>query len=108
MSKSFVLDINSFGVFDYDNLNSQRLRSNHGIDLRIDKKWYGEKMALNLYIDIQNIYNFQADTPPSLIAVTDQNGNNLTMPNDPSRYQLKFISNVSGTVLPSIGLQFEF
>ena len=107
-SYTYIWDINSFGVFDYDNLNSQRLRSNHGIDLRIDKKWYGEKVALNLYVDIQNIYNFQADTPPSLIAVTDQNGNNLTMPNDPSRYQLKFISNVSGTVLPSIGLQFEF
>ena len=107
-SYTYIWDINSFGVFDYDNLNSQRLRSNHGIDLRIDKKWYGEKVALNLYVDIQNIYNFQADTPPSLIAVTDQNGNILTMTDDPSRYQLKFISNVSGTVLPSIGLQFEF
>ncbi|MBM77768.1 MAG: ferric aerobactin receptor [Crocinitomicaceae bacterium] len=103
-----VWDVNSFGVFDYSNLNSERLKSNHGLDLRIDKKWYWKKVALNLYFDIQNLYNFQAETPRSLIAVTDNQGNILIDSNDPSRYQLKYINNVAGTVLPSIGLQFEF
>ena len=107
-SYSYVWDVNSFGVFDYDNLNSQRLPSNHGLDIRVDKKWFWEKVTLNLYMDIQNAYNFQAETPPSLIAKTNQDGNPLLNPNDPTRYQLKYISNVSGTVLPSIGLQFEF
>ena len=103
-----VWDANSFGVFDYNNLNNQRLKANHGLDLRIDKKWFWKKVALNLYMDIQNLYNFQSETQRSLIADQDSNGNIIINPNDPSRYSLKYISNVSGTVLPSIGLQFEF
>jgi hypothetical protein len=59
-------------------------------------------------MDIQNLYNFQAETQRSLIADQDSNGNLSINPNDPNRYDLKYISNVSGTVLPSIGLQFEF
>ena len=107
-SYSSIWDINSFGVFDYDNLNGRRLKSNHGLDIRIDKKWYWKKVTLNLYLDIQNLYNFQSETPASLIALTDENGNKVLNSNDPSRYQLKYINNTSGTALPSIGLQFEF
>ena len=103
-----VWDVNSFGVFDYNQLNGERLKSNHGLDIRIDKKWYWKKVTLNIYLDIQNLYNFQAETPRSLIALTDENGNKISDPNDPSRYQIKYLENTAGTVLPSIGLQFEF
>ena len=107
-SYTSVWDVNSFGVFDYDNLNGRRLKSNHGLDIRIDKKWYWKKVTLNLYLDIQNLYNFQSETPASLIALIDENGNKVLNSNDPSRYQLKYLNNTSGTALPSIGLQFEF
>ena len=107
-SYTSVWDVNSFGVFDYDNLNGRRLKSNHGLDIRIDKKWYWKKVTLNLYLDIQNLYNFQSETPASLIALIDENGNKVLNSNDPSRYQLKYINNTSGTALPSVGLQFEF
>ncbi|MBH19414.1 MAG: ferric aerobactin receptor [Crocinitomicaceae bacterium] len=103
-----VWDVNSFGVFDYNQLNGERLKSNHGLDVRIDKKWYWKKVTLNIYLDIQNLYNFQAETPRSLIVVTDENGNKISDPNDPSRYQIKYLENTAGTLLPSIGIQFEF
>ena len=103
-----VWDVNNVGVFDYDQLNSLRLSTNHGLDIRIDKKWFWKKIALNLYLDIQNLYNFQAETPPSLIVIQDNNGNKVIDPSDPNRYLLKQISNTTGTVLPTIGLQFEF
>ena len=103
-----VWDINSFGVLDYNNLNSQRLKPNHGLDLRIDKKWYWKKVTLNLYLDIQNLYNFKIETPQSLIAERDSDGNIVVDPNDSNKYKLKYVDNISGTVLPSIGLQFEF
>ena len=103
-----VWDVANMGLLDYNQLNELRLKANHGLDIRIDKKWYWKKMALNLYLDIQNAYNFQSETAPSLIVPTDDNGNRLINSNDPSRYQTKLIENVSGTLLPSIGLQFEF
>ena len=108
-SYSYVWDVNSFGVFDYNQLNGLRLKSNHGLDIRIDKKWYWKKVTLNLYLDIQNLYNFQAETPPSLIAVRNIDGSFQTITNsNPERYKLRYIDNTAGTVLPSIGLQFEF
>lgn len=110
-SYTYIWDINSFGVFDYDQLNSVRLNSNHAVDIRIDKKWFWKKVTLNVYLDIQNLYNFQAELPPSWVAATDLEGNKLTLPsnpNQPVRYQLERIENNAGTILPSIGLQFEF
>jgi hypothetical protein len=108
-SFSYVWDVNSFGVFDYNQLNGVRLKSNHGLDIRIDKKWYWKKVTLNVYLDIQNLYNFQAETPPSLIAVRNTDGSFQTISgSNPKRYNLRYIDNTAGTVLPSIGLQFEF
>ena len=108
-SYSYVWDVNSFGVFDYNKLNGVRLKSNHGLDIRIDKKWYWKKVTLNVYLDIQNLYNFQAETPPSLIAVRNTDGSFQTIiGSNPERYNLRYIDNTAGTVLPSIGLQFEF
>ena len=89
-------------------MNSQRLNPNHGLDLRVDKKWYWKKVTLNLYLDIQNLYNFKIETPASLIAERDSDGNIVVDPNDSNKYKLKYVDNISGTVLPSIGLQFEF
>ena len=110
-SYTYIWSINSFGVFDYDQLNSVRLNSNHAVDIRIDKKWFWKKVTLNIYLDIQNLYNFQAELPPSWVAATDLEGNKLTLPsnpNQPDRYQLERIENNAGTILPSVGLQFEF
>ena len=108
-SYSYLWDVNSFGVFDYNQLNGVRLKSNHGLDIRIDKKWYWKKVTLNVYLDIQNLYNFQAETPPSLIAVRNTDGSYETITgSSPERYNLRYIDNTAGTVLPSIGLQFEF
>jgi hypothetical protein len=60
------------------------------------------------YLDIQNVYNFQADQPPSLIQQTDANGLPLTDPKDSSKYLLKTIASSSGTILPTIGIMIEF
>jgi len=40
-----------------ENYNSSRLRSNHFLDLRLDRRWILKNLALITYIDIQNIYN---------------------------------------------------
>jgi hypothetical protein len=63
-----VWNIVQQGVFDWDQLNEFRNPASHGLDVRLDKKWYFQKWAVNAYIDIQNIYNFQAI--PSSIRTT--------------------------------------
>ncbi|MFN6039204.1 MAG: TonB-dependent receptor plug domain-containing protein, partial [Bacteroidota bacterium] len=103
-----VWDITGQGVFDYTRINTNRLPASHQLDLRIDKKIYIKKTALNIYLDIQNLYNRKIVLPSSVTVIRDQNNNPVVDPNDASRYLLKEIKNESGTVLPSIGIMFEF
>ena len=103
-----VWDIVQQGVFDWDQLNDFRNPATHGLDIRLDKKWYFKKWAVNAYIDIQNIYNFQAVSQPFLDVERDDSGNPIIDPNNPQSYELSEIENISGTVLPSVGLMIDF
>ena len=103
-----VWDIVQQGVFDWDQLNEFRNPASHGLDMRLDKKWYFQKWAVNAYIDIQNIYNFQAISQPYLDVERDDSGNPIIDPNNPQSYEISEIENISGTVLPSIGLMIDF
>jgi hypothetical protein len=101
-------DVRKSGIPDYDYLNDFRLSAFHQLDIRIDKTWYYEHWSLNLYLDIQNLYNFKAENQDILNVRTDASGNPLTDPNDPDRYQVYFIQDDSGTILPSIGIIVDF
>ncbi|MFC3880050.1 carboxypeptidase-like regulatory domain-containing protein [Algoriphagus namhaensis] len=102
-------DLRNTGILDFNQINAERLPAFHQLDLRIDKKYYFNKWNLNWYIDIQNAYNFQAEQPPLLVPVYDQSGENILVdPNDPSRYQLRFLENTAGTLLPTVGIIIEF
>lgn len=101
-------DLRNSGILDYSQINGVRLPAFHQLDLRVDKKYYFPKWNLNWYVDIQNLYNFQAQQAPLLIPVRDGSGAILTDPNDPSRYQLKLIENTAGNVLPTVGIIVEF
>lgn len=102
-----VWNITGRGLPDYARLNSLRTGSAHNLDVRIDKKWFFQKWSLNLYLDIQNVYNFQADLAPFLDVVRDDQGNPVLDPNDPSRYQVRTIANPTGTILPTIGVVID-
>lgn len=107
-SQKAIWDITQQGVNDWDKLNTVRNGVSHGLDIRIDKKWYFEKWALNAYVDIQNVYNFKTETQPFLDVRKDVNGNPITDPENPNSYLTYFIENNDGTVLPSIGIMVEF
>jgi len=103
-----IWNVSRRGLPDYNRLNENRFSANHGMDIRIDKKWYLNKMTINLYMDIQNLYNFQAETQSFVTVVTDADGNPVISSTDPNSYETKLLENVSGTVLPSIGIMLEF
>jgi hypothetical protein len=101
-------DVTGRGIPDYNKLNTERLPLSHGLDIRIDKKWFYKKWSLNAYLDIQNLYNFQSDAPPYLDVVRDVNGIPMEDPNNSSAYLTKEYATQSGTLLPSIGLMIDF
>lgn len=103
-----VWDVTSQAIPDYNRLNTLRLSPSHSLDIRIDKKYYFNKWALNAYIDIQNIYNYQTELQPYLNVKKDAQGVPLTDPNNPAAYQTYNIRNTSGTLLPSLGIMIEF
>ncbi|MCF8276262.1 MAG: TonB-dependent receptor [Flavobacteriales bacterium] len=102
-----VWNLNRGAIRDYSQLNGERLKPAHFLDLRVDKKWFFKKWALNLYLDVQNVYAFKAQQPPSYVLRKDADGNALIDPNDSSRYQLDKVKNTTGTVLPSFGIIIE-
>ena len=107
-SNKSIWDINQRGVLDYNLLNTQRLKGQHGLDIRIDKKWFFKSWSLNAYIDIENILNAKRQLPSEY--GKDSNLGPLAegTENSESTIALYEIINNSGTVLPSIGLLIEF
>jgi outer membrane receptor for ferrienterochelin and colicin len=101
-------DVRGRGYLDYDRYNEERLGVFHQLDMRVDKEYYFKKWTLNLYLDIQNLYNFKARQPDELLQLKDDNGQPVVNPSDPLRYTLKYLQNESGTVLPTIGIIIEF
>jgi hypothetical protein len=103
---------------DFALFNTLRLGPFHQLDIRVDKTYFFKKWSLNLYIDLQNVYNFQADNPPQYtnadkegnIIYYDVNGNQVNpdqIPVDQQYYNLRSIPSESGTILPSIGIIIE-
>jgi outer membrane receptor for ferrienterochelin and colicin len=101
-------DITGQGYLDYSKFNTLRLKAFHQLDLRLDKQYFFKGWSLMLYSDVQNVYDHKADEPPILIRVSDSSGNPVTDPLDPQKYSLKYITGLTGTVLPTIGIMIEF
>jgi len=100
------------GIIDYSRFNELRLGAFHQLDIRVDKAFYFKKLTLTIYTDIQNIYNFKAESSPTVVLDIDANGSpviiNPTETINLQRYKLKYLnSNGGGTILPTIGIIVE-
>lgn len=100
-------DVNGKPYFNYDEVNSLRLSSFNQLDIRVDKKFFFQKWSLMLYLDIQNLYNYQSEEPNIVVREQDADGNYITV-DDGTRYVLKEIPSSSGTVLPTVGIMIGF
>lgn len=107
-SRKTVWDVTHQGIPDWNRLNEERNELSHALDIRIDKKGFFKKWAINAYLDIQNVYNFQAKGQPFLDVVRDTSGNPVTDPANASAYLTKEIENPTGIMFPSLGLMIEF
>ncbi len=104
-------DAQGRAYFDYDRYNSLRFGNFHQLDVRVDKQYFFDNWSLNLYIDIQNLYNFKAREQDNLTNL-DEDGNPIIInPDEPyseQLYELRRIQSEAGTVLPTIGVIVEF
>ncbi|WP_233861142.1 TonB-dependent receptor [Tenacibaculum piscium] len=100
-------DIVNGGILDYTKLNQTRFSTYTQLDARLDKTWFLNNVAINLYLDIQNIYGSSAEQNPFLLATEDATGR-ITDPNDTSRYVLEEIESSKGSALPRIGVIIDF
>lgn len=91
---------------DYSKINQERFRAFHQLDVRVDKAFYLNKFTLKIYFDVQNAYNYKAQSQDIVVREKDASGNYLTTDNG-TRYQLKTLENLSGTILPTLGIIFE-
>jgi hypothetical protein len=101
-------NVNNEGLFDYSQLNTQRLKATHRLDIRVDKKWYFKNWNLDLYLDITNLYNNQAAGQDALTVVRNEDGIPVENPENPGSYIPNFIENNNGTLIPTIGVVFTY
>lgn len=101
-------NVTNQSYLDYDNFNALRLSGSHQLDLRIDKEFYFRNWVLNLYTDVQNVYNFKSERPP-IYTNKDAEGKILEDPQgDPLRQDLRVLTNTLGNILPTVGVIVKF
>ena len=89
-------------VLDYDRLGSEKLDAFNQLDIRIDKKWFYKKIALDFFIEIQNALANTNPQPPNYGLSRDTSG----MPVNPrSLFQIPL---EEGSVIPSFGVVIDF
>ncbi|MCB2208895.1 MAG: TonB-dependent receptor [Bacteroidetes bacterium] len=92
---------------DWSRVNSKRFKAFHQLDIRIDKRFFFKKWMVNLYLDIQNAYNFKSQEQDLILPEKDINGNNTLLENG-SKYKLQSIPTSTGTIIPTFGIIIEF
>lgn len=108
VQSSYVLYWNSKGqsAYDYSRYNTDRLPAYAQLDLRVDKEFFFKRWRLGLYVDLQNVTVskiHQQDVYMSTGRIL-----NPDAPIEQQRYEMKRIKQVSGSLLPTIGLTAEF
>ena len=89
-------------ILDYDRLGSDKLDPFNQLDIRIDKKWFYKKMALDFFIEVQNVLAYANPQPPSYGLNRDASG----MPVNPrSLFQVPL---EEGSVIGTLGIVIDF
>jgi hypothetical protein len=100
-------DVRPYGIPDYTQLNSQRIRPFHQLDIRVDKKIFFGKWSADFYFDLQNAYNYVTHFQDNIDVQRDASGQPVVDPDNTDYYVPDFIQSTAGTVLPTIGLIIE-
>ena len=92
--------------YDYSRYNQERLPVFGQLDVRVDKTFYLKKCMLGFYLDIQNITASKLRQPDALMSTGQIE--NPSAPLSEQRYVMKSFRQESGTLLPTLGITFEY
>lgn len=92
--------------YDYTKYNTGRLPAFSQLDVRVDKTFYLKRCMLGFYIDLQNVTNSKFKQPDILMSTGVIE--NPSAPMAEQRYKMKYITQKSGTSMPTLGITFEY
>jgi outer membrane receptor for ferrienterochelin and colicin len=111
------------GVLNDALTNTLRLDGFNAMDLRVDKKWNFKGWSLNLFLDVQNLYNSLNPSSPGFTLDRNEDGSiatttgapynpgsyeNLQAPNNRQDAIPVYLPRDSGSRLPSVGFVVAF
>lgn len=99
-------DVQGRPYYDYTRYNAERLDAFAQLDIRLDKVFYFKRCMLGFYIDLQNVTVSKYRSPDVWMSTGEIE--NPEAPVDQQRYRMKKIEQVSGTLLPTLGITIEF
>ena len=99
-------NVQGCAYYDYSRYNQERLPVFGQLDVRVDKTFYLKKCMLGFYLDIQNITASKLRQPDALMSTGQIE--NPSAPLSEQRYVMKSIRQESGTLLPTLGITFEY
>ena len=99
-------DVQGRAYYDYSRYNQERLPVFGQLDVRVDKTFYLKKCMLGFYLDIQNITGSKLRRPDAMMSTGQIE--NPSAPLAEQRYVMKSIRQESGTLLPTLGITFEY
>jgi hypothetical protein len=105
-AKIIAWDARGGPYFDNSQLNSKRSNAFHQLDLRIDKNFFFARWSLMLYVDLQNAYNFKFEDQDFILRDKNPDGSYMTTNND-TEYVLTTAPNLTGSIVPTIGIMIK-
>ena len=99
-------DAQGKAYYDYSKYNKERLPAFAQVDVRVDKTFYLKHCMLGFYLDLQNITVSKLKQQDVLMSTGIIE--NPEAPAAAQRYRMKRIKQSSGTLLPTLGITFEY
>ena len=99
-------DANGKSAYDYSRYNAERLPGYAQLDVRVDKEFFFKRWRLGLYLDLQNVTVSKLRQPDVFMSTGVVS--NPEVPLKEQRYVMRRIEQISGTLLPTLGVTVEF
>ncbi|MFY7665179.1 TonB-dependent receptor [Flavobacterium sp.] len=89
-------------ILDYNALGTKKLGVFNQLDVRVDKKWNFKKVALDVFVDFENLLAQRIPQIPQFGLLRDENDAVV------SPRQLIQVDNSNNTIIPTVGLVLDF